>query len=55
MGISMEKAVEHKLLQVASCSFLSNSSRINAALQQSLAIGDLGARHIVKAEHAPCG
>ena len=55
MGISMEKAVEHQLLQVAGGAFLGNRDRINAALQQRLAIGDFGARQIVQAEHATCG
>ena len=54
MGIGVEKAKPHQLLQVAGGALFRYGGGHDSSLDQGLAIGDLDARHIVEAKH-PAG
>ena len=54
VGIGVEKAEPHQLLQVAGGALFRYSGGHDSSLQQGLAIGDLDAGHIVEAKH-PAG
>ena len=55
MGIGVEKAEAHQLLQITGRPLFRHGRRVDAGLNQGLAVGDLDARHVIEAEHPPGG
>ena len=55
VGIGVEKAEAHELLQITGRPLFRHGRRVDAGLDQGLAVGDLDARHVIEAEHPPGG
>ena len=55
VGIGVEEAEAHQLLEVTGRPLFGHGRRVNAGLNQGLAVGDFDAGYVIEAEHPPAG